>query len=103
MHIKADDVLVVHLVVVWKVRALEVKNGAESLYRQVSKSRGKLYGRDSLFFFALMRVAEGTGDFLRTGVGVGIVAASIARSSSSSSSISVSWDPRETDKAIEAV
>ena len=47
---KPDDVLVVHLVVVGNVGASEVKKWAESLYRQVSKSRGKLDGRDSLFF-----------------------------------------------------
>ena len=60
MHIKPDDVLVVHLVVVGNIRASEVEIGAESLNRQVPKSRGKLSGRDSLYFLNRSYSSDGS-------------------------------------------
>ncbi len=94
---KPGDGFVIQLVIIGNIGALVVKKGVESLYRQATKSKGKLSGRDNLFFLtevvAVTGAAAGTGDFLCTDFGISIVAASIARSSTSP----VSWDPREID------
>ena len=49
MNIKPDDVFAVQLVMVRNIGVSVVKIGAESLYRQVTKSRDNLRGRDNIF------------------------------------------------------
>ncbi len=82
MHIKPDDVLVVHLVVVGNIGALEVKKGLRACTDKFPNAEASSVVETASFFLAgavaVMGAAEGTRDFLCTGFGVGIVAASIA-------------------------
>lgn len=49
MLIKPGDVFIIQLVVVGKIGTKVVKERAESLHKQATKSRGKLGSRENLF------------------------------------------------------